>query len=83
MSKNPIIPDTWGIPNDLAKEVSETLNKKRITPEDKLADALEEMARDFALIEPDPKDWESGWVICWRRWRRRQNGGVNARILMR
>ena len=30
--------------------------------EDELADALEEMARDTALIEPDPMDW-GGWVI--------------------
>ena len=43
------------------KKVSETLNKKPITPEDELSDALEEMARDIALIEPDLKDW-GGWV---------------------
>jgi hypothetical protein len=34
-----------------------------ITPEDELADALDEMARDIALIEPDPMDW-GGWMIC-------------------
>ena len=44
-------PDSWAMPDDLAKKVSETLNKKRITPEDELADALEEMARDIALGE--------------------------------
>ena len=48
------------MPADLAMIVSETLNKKRITPEDELADALEDMARDIALIEPDPRDWASG-----------------------
>ena len=48
-------------PDDLAKKVNETLNKKRITPENELADALEEMARDIALVEPDPRDW-GGWV---------------------
>jgi hypothetical protein len=49
------------MPDDLAKKVSETLNNKRITPDDELADALEEMARDIALIEPDPRDWGE-WV---------------------
>jgi len=37
------------------------VNKKYITPEDELQDALEEMARDIALIEPNPVDW-GGWV---------------------
>ncbi|MHA2402320.1 MAG: hypothetical protein ACXADH_04950 [Candidatus Kariarchaeaceae archaeon] len=62
MDNDSKIPDTWAMPDDLAKKVSETLNKKRITPEDELADALEELARDIALIEPDPRDW-GGWVI--------------------
>jgi hypothetical protein len=60
MSDDSKIPDSWAMPDDLAKKVSETLNKKRITPEDELADALEEMARDIALIEPNTKDW-GGW----------------------
>ena len=38
------------------------LNKKSIRPEDELSDALEEIARDIALIEPDPQDW-GGWVM--------------------
>ena len=50
------------MPKDLAKQVKDTLNRKSITPEQELQDALEEMARDIALIEPDPKDW-GGWVI--------------------
>ena len=54
MDEDRKIPDSWAMPDDLAKKVSETLNKKRISPEDELADALEEMARDIALIEPDP-----------------------------
>ena len=33
-----------------------------VTPEDELADALEDIARDIALIEPDPRDW-AGWVM--------------------
>jgi len=49
------------MPDDLAKKISEVLNKKSITPEKELQDALDEMARDIALIEPNPVDW-GGWV---------------------
>ena len=56
------IPDGWAMPEDLAKKVSETLNKKPISPEDELADALEELARDIALVEPDSENC-GGWVI--------------------
>ena len=61
MSNNDI-PPGWSMPNDMAKKVSEALNTKSITPEDELQDALDEMARDIALIEPNPVDW-GGWVI--------------------
>lgn len=53
--------DGWAIPDDLAKKISEALNNKPLTPEDELADALEDMARDIALIEPNPQDW--GWWV--------------------
>jgi hypothetical protein len=33
------------------------VNKKPYAPEDELQDALDEMARDIALIETDPIDW--------------------------
>jgi hypothetical protein len=56
------LPDGWSIPDDLAKQLIEALNKNSITPEQELQDALEEMARDIALIEPDPQDW-GDWVI--------------------
>ena len=56
------IPASWAMSDDMAKKVNETLNNKRITPEEELADALDEMARDIALIEPDPVDW-AGWVV--------------------
>ena len=42
------------MPDYMARKVSEVLNKKPISPEDELADALEDMARDIALIEPNP-----------------------------
>jgi hypothetical protein len=49
------------MPDDLSKKISDVLNKKSITPEDELQAALDEMARDIALIEPNPGDWE-WWV---------------------
>ena len=61
MSKYPDIPDGWAMPDDLSKKISEVLNNKPISPEDELADALDDMARDITLIEPEPKDW-AGWV---------------------
>jgi hypothetical protein len=61
MTNNDLLPG-WAMPEDLAKQVNEVLNRKSITPKDELADALDEMARDIALIEPDPEDW-GGWVI--------------------
>lgn len=51
------------MPDDLAKKVSEALNRKSITPKDELADALDEMARDIAFIEPNPQDW--GWWVTY------------------
>jgi hypothetical protein len=63
MRKNPELPDGWAMPDYLAKRISEALNRKSITPEQELQDALDEMARDIALIEPDLKYW-GGWVIC-------------------
>ena len=61
MSKNASMPDTWGIPDDQANKVREALSKKSIRPEDAIQKALEEIARDIAIIEPDPKDW--GWWV--------------------
>jgi hypothetical protein len=55
------IPDSWAMPDDLAKKVSDKLNIKSLSPEDEIANALEELARDIALIETDPVDW-GGWV---------------------
>jgi hypothetical protein len=62
MNNNAEILDGWAMPDDLAKKVSKAQNNNPISPEDELADALEDMARDIALIEPDPRDW-GGWVI--------------------
>jgi hypothetical protein len=57
IENNHDLPDGWAIPDDLAKRISEVSNRKPISPEDELADALNEMARDIAVIEPNPVDW--------------------------
>ncbi len=57
MKDNSNLPDGWAMPDDLAKRISEVSNRKPISPEDELADALEEMTIDIALIEPNPVDW--------------------------
>jgi hypothetical protein len=57
MSDNDPILLGRAMPDDLSKKISEALNRKSITPEDELQDAFEDMARDIALIEPDPMDW--------------------------
>ena len=62
MSKYPLIPNTWGMLDDQANKVREALSKKSIRPEDALQDALEEIARDISLLEPDPQDWV-WWLI--------------------
>jgi hypothetical protein len=61
MSKNPKILDTWGIPDDQANKVREALRKKSIRPEDAVQKAIEELARDIAIIEHEPVDW--GWWV--------------------
>jgi len=61
MSRNPNIPATWGIPDDQANQIQETLNKKSICHKDEVQKAIAELARDIAIFEPDPKDWE-WWV---------------------
>ena len=43
--------------DDLSWKINEVLNYNQVTPEDELADALGDMARDIALIELNPQDW--------------------------
>jgi hypothetical protein len=57
MNNDSNIPKGWSIPDDLTKKINEGRNKKTLRSEDELADALEDMARDIALIEPDSRDW--------------------------
>lgn len=62
MDNNAEFPNGWPMPDDPAQKVVETLNGKSISPEEELQDALDEMARDISLIEPNPKD-SGEWVI--------------------
>ena len=50
------------MPDYMAKRISETVNKKHVSPENELQKALDEMARDIAIIEPNPIDWGE-WVV--------------------
>ncbi len=61
MNKKSDLPPGWAMPEDQAERLKESLNKKSISPEDELEKALREIARDIALIEPNPLDWE-GWI---------------------
>jgi hypothetical protein len=45
------LPEGWSIPDDMAKRISELVNKKPYAPEDDLQDALEDMARDIAISD--------------------------------
>ena len=50
------LPEGWAMPPEMAKRLNEGLNKKSESPENKLQKALDEMARDIAILEPDPSD---------------------------
>ena len=41
--------------------MKEGQSRKSIKPEDKIQKAVEELARDIAIIESDPGDW--GWWV--------------------
>ena len=49
------------MPDDMARKIIQSVNKKRITPEDELEDAFSDLANDLRLIEPDASDW-AWWV---------------------
>ena len=59
MSNNDI-PPGWSMLDDQANKVREALSKKSIKPEDAVQKAFDEIARDIALIEPNPRDWVGG-----------------------
>ena len=49
------------MPPELAKKLSEYMNKKPHAPENDLQEAIDDMAHDIAILEPNPIDW-GGWV---------------------
>ena len=57
------VQDDSVMPIDLTRRISELVNKKPYALEDDLQEAIDEMARDIALIEPDPRDW--GWWVSY------------------
>ena len=56
MINKPELPPGWAMPVDQANNLLETLNKKPTSPVDAMEDALKEIARDIAIIEPNPLD---------------------------
>ena len=60
MNNKPDLPDSWAMSDDLSKKISDVPNKKPISPSGELADALEDLVRDIALIEQNPLDWLGG-----------------------
>ena len=54
MNNNPDVPDGWAMPDDLAKKVSEALNKKLLSPEGELAGAAGE---GEGLARSDLRGW--------------------------
>lgn len=62
MRKNADIPPGWSLPQDQANSLVKNLRRKKSkSPEQMLDEALQDIARDIAILEPDPHDWE-GWI---------------------
>jgi hypothetical protein len=61
MAKKSDLPSGWAMPDDQANRLSENLSRKSISPERQLEKALQDIARDIAILEPNPADWED-WV---------------------
>ena len=55
------LPPGWSMPPEMARKLSETVNKKGMTPFDDLKDMLEQTANDLAMVEPNPENW-SDWI---------------------
>lgn len=56
MDNNTDLPQGWAMPPDMARRLSEGVNKRSVTPEDKLQKALDELARDIACVQPNTVD---------------------------
>ena len=58
MNEKSDLPEGWAMPDYMAKRLSEGVNKKPESSEDKLQKALDEMERPNSLIEQIPADEE-------------------------
>ena len=61
MNKDDHIPEGWAVPDDMSEWLRKSVNQKPYSPENDLQEAIDEMARDIAILEPNPIDW-GGWV---------------------
>ena len=61
LSNYPDIAECWGVSDDQANNALKALSKKSIHHEDAIQKDIEELARDIAIIEPDPED--GGWWV--------------------
>ncbi len=50
------------MPDNQANRLIDNLNRISISPERGLERALKDIARDIAILEPDPVDW-GDWVV--------------------
>jgi hypothetical protein len=71
MDNKPVLPEGWAMPDDLARKVSEALNKKSITPQDELADGLMRWRAILPCSNQIRLIGDGGWLTYWSRWRRR------------
>ena len=62
IAKKSDLPSGWAMSDDQANRLSENLSRKSISPERQLEKALQDIARDIAILEPNPADWED-WVV--------------------
>ena len=56
------IPEGWAGSDNMAEWLRKSVNLKPYAPEDDLQEAIDDIARDIAILEPNPGDW-GGWVI--------------------
>lgn len=61
MNNDDYIPEGWAVPDDMASWLRKSVNKRPYAPEDELQEAIDDVARDIAILEPNPVDW-GGWI---------------------
>ena len=61
MNNGDHVPEGWAVPDDMSEWLKKSVNRKPYAPEDDLQDAIDDIAQDIAILEPDPVDW-GGWV---------------------